>query len=153
LEGHTGTVTSVAFSPDGKRIVSGSDDKTMKVWDASIGQANLTLEGHARRAMIMAFSPDGKRIVSAGMFDKTLKVWDASLAHRFDEVIGDSLVTRTQPDQRELAWQVRAQAWQRKEAESSFAAGEWFAARFHYHQIHQDQSDKSLNWFRLGMAH
>ena len=46
LKGHTGAVWSVAFSPDGKRIVSGSEDKTLKVWDATTGQEMLTLKGH-----------------------------------------------------------------------------------------------------------
>ena len=46
LKGHTDRVTSVAFSPDGKRIVSGSDDKTVKVWDARQGQELLSLKGH-----------------------------------------------------------------------------------------------------------
>ena len=46
LKGHTGWVSSVAFSPDGKRLVSGSLDKTVKVWDAQTGQEILTLKGH-----------------------------------------------------------------------------------------------------------
>ena len=77
LKGHTDQVTSVAFSPDGKRIVSGSEDQTLKVWDATSGQETLTLNGHSGRVMSVAFSPDGKRIVSAGG-DQTLKVWDAT---------------------------------------------------------------------------
>ena len=67
----------MAFSPDGKRIVSGSWDKTVKVWDAARGQEILTLKGHTDLVTSVAFSPDGKRIAS-GSEDKTVKVWDAS---------------------------------------------------------------------------
>jgi WD40 repeat protein len=65
----------VSFSPDGKRIVSGSNDKTVKLWDAEIGQESLTLKGHRGDVYSVAFSPDGKRIVS-GSNDNTVKVWD-----------------------------------------------------------------------------
>ena len=76
LKGHTGSLTSVAFSADGKRIVSGSYDKTVKVWDADKGTETLTLKGHTQPVSSVAFSADGKRIVS-GSYDKTVKVWDA----------------------------------------------------------------------------
>jgi WD40 repeat protein len=66
----------VSFSPDGRRIVSGSDDDTLKVWDAETGQEMLTLEGHSDWVRSVSFSPDGRRIVS-GSDDNTLKVWDA----------------------------------------------------------------------------
>jgi WD40 repeat protein len=81
LKGHTLGVTSVAFSPDGKRIASGSWDNTLKVWDAASGQETLTLNGHTGAVMSVAFSPDGKRIATSGSLDLmllTLKVWDAS---------------------------------------------------------------------------
>ena len=54
----------MAFSPDGKRIVTGSGDQTVKVWDADTGQEVLTLKGHTAQVTSVAFSPDGKRIVS-----------------------------------------------------------------------------------------
>ena len=47
LKGHSGYVCSVSFSPDGQRIVSGSGDETVKVWDAATGQETLTLKGHS----------------------------------------------------------------------------------------------------------
>ena len=73
---HTGWVLSVAFSPDGKRIVSGSGDQTVKVWNAQTGQEPLTLKGHTGWVLSVCFSPDGKRIVS-GSGDQTMKVWIA----------------------------------------------------------------------------
>jgi WD40 repeat protein len=77
LKGHTGIVTSVAFSPDGKRILSGSwGDDTLRVWDAGKGSEIRTLTGHADATRSASYSPDGKRIVS-GSEDTTLKVWDA----------------------------------------------------------------------------
>jgi WD40 repeat protein len=76
LEGHTKLVTSVAFSPDGKRIVSGSNDNTVCIWDAETGAAlREPLEGHTDRVTSVAFSPDGKRIVSSSL-DKTVRIWD-----------------------------------------------------------------------------
>ena len=67
---------SVSWNADGSRIVSGSGDKTLKVWDAATGKAVLTLEGHSGAVMSVSWNADGSRIVS-GSFDKTLKVWDA----------------------------------------------------------------------------
>jgi len=77
LLGHGDWVGSIAFSPDGKRIISGSGDKTIKVWDAVTGAEVMTLRGHGNMVNSAAFSPDGKRIVS-GSADKTIKVWDAA---------------------------------------------------------------------------
>jgi WD40 repeat protein/serine/threonine protein kinase len=76
LRGHGDMVLSVAFSPDGKRIASGSRDNTVKIWDTEKGGEPLrTLVGHNGGVPSVAFSPDGKRIVS-GSWDETLKIWD-----------------------------------------------------------------------------
>ncbi|KIJ91548.1 hypothetical protein K443DRAFT_47094, partial [Laccaria amethystina LaAM-08-1] len=60
LKGHTDLVTSVAFSPDGKQIVSGSNDKSVRVWDASTGDELNVLKGRTGLVRSFAFSPDGK---------------------------------------------------------------------------------------------
>ncbi|KAL0958024.1 hypothetical protein HGRIS_000200 [Hohenbuehelia grisea] len=78
LHAHIRMVASVAFSPDGARIVSGSSDHTIRVWDASTGSPTMPpLEGHTLPVNSVAFSPDGARIVS-GSDDSTIRVWDAS---------------------------------------------------------------------------
>ena len=69
-------MSSVSFSPDGMRIVSGSNDETAKVWDAATGTPLLELKGHMFRVNGASFSPDGTRIVTGGL-DKTARVWDA----------------------------------------------------------------------------
>ena len=75
LQGHTRYVTSVAISADGRTIVSGSGDKTIKVWDTESGACRQTLHGHADEVWSIAISADGRTIVS-GSRDKALKVWD-----------------------------------------------------------------------------
>ena len=76
VAGHTNSVPSVAFLSDGSRIVSGSYDKTVRVWDAMSGEELKSLAGHTGPVPSVAFSPDGSRIVS-GSLDKTVRVWDA----------------------------------------------------------------------------
>ncbi|KFH40933.1 Vegetative incompatibility protein HET-E-like protein [Hapsidospora chrysogenum ATCC 11550] len=75
LEGHNGGVMSVAFSPDGRQIASGSYDDTIKVWDYRSGACTQTLEGHDGPVRFAAFSPDGRQIASSS-HDSTIKVWD-----------------------------------------------------------------------------
>jgi len=73
---HTCYVYTANFSPDGSRIVTASDDKTAKVWDATTGKEITSLDGHTDLVYTANFSPDGSRIVTASL-DKTAKVWDA----------------------------------------------------------------------------
>ena len=82
IEGHSGWVDSVAVSPDGRRIVSGSGDKTIKVWNLATGKLERTLNGHSSSVGGVAVSPDGRRIVSGSgdLFssndDSTIRVWN-----------------------------------------------------------------------------
>ncbi|MDB5335813.1 MAG: serine/threonine protein kinase with repeat, partial [Planctomycetaceae bacterium] len=76
IQGHTAPVQSVSFSPDGKHLVSGSWDHTIKLWDALTGKKIRTLEGHSGWIRSVSFSHDGLRIVSSSD-DKTVKIWDA----------------------------------------------------------------------------
>ena len=76
LKGHVHAVHSVSCSPDGKRIASGSLDRTIKIWDANSGDEELVLRGHQGWVRGVDYSPDGLTIVSGG-FDGKLKIWDA----------------------------------------------------------------------------
>src|SRR5262249_11695876 len=74
LKGHANAVTSIAVMPDGRRVVSGSDDTTVKVWDLAVAQETRALKGSLNRAMTVAVMPDSKRILRGGNF--TLKIED-----------------------------------------------------------------------------
>ena len=76
LEGHRGTVRSVAFSPDGSTLASGSWDDTIRLWNAVTGEHKTTLEGHWGTVNSVAFSPDGSTLAS-GSYDDTIRLWNA----------------------------------------------------------------------------
>jgi WD40 repeat protein len=87
LRGHKRSVLSAAFSPDGSRIVTVSEDKTARVWDAAAGRAIAVLSGHKDEVWSAAFSPDGSRIVTAS-WNGTARVWDAATGKEIAVLIG-----------------------------------------------------------------
>jgi WD40 repeat protein/serine/threonine protein kinase len=89
LYGHSGGVLSAAFSPDGTRIITGSWDRTARVWDASTGTPLLDLKGHTHNVDSAVFSPDGTRIIT-GSSDQTAKMWDARTGAPLLELKGDT---------------------------------------------------------------
>jgi hypothetical protein len=87
LIGHAFFVSACAVTPDGRRMVSASWDKTLKVWDLESGRAVATLVGHVDRVSACAVTPDGRRVVSASE-DKTLKVWDLESGRAVATLVG-----------------------------------------------------------------
>jgi len=81
LTGHEGVVSSVAFSPDGRRLVSVSNDGmavgTVKIWDGATGKELFALKGHDAAVSNVAFSPDGRRM-AWGVEDRTVRVCDSA---------------------------------------------------------------------------
>ena len=93
--GHTRIVTCISYSPNGCYIVSGSFDKTIRMWDAETGTAvGKPLEGHTGFVMSVAYSPDGHHIIS-GSSDKTIWVWDGEAGSAVGKPLGGHTDTVT----------------------------------------------------------
>jgi len=118
FKGHTGRVTSCAYSPDGRHIVSSSDvnspdgrrnvlssdENPLKVWETETGLELISLKGHMRKVNFCAYSPDGRRIVSASD-DNTLKVWDPETGQELFTLKGHKYAVRScaySPDGRHI---------------------------------------------------
>ena len=77
LAGHSAAITSAAFSPDGSRAVTGSQDNTAKLWDAATGKEILSLPGHTQEVTSVSFSPDGRNVLTSSR-DGTAIIWLAN---------------------------------------------------------------------------
>src|SRR5438067_2341312 len=78
LKGHSDVIYSIAFTPDGKQVVSGSFDNTVKLWEAKTGKEIRTFggpSGHQKLVLSVAVSADG-RMIASGSQDNTAKIWD-----------------------------------------------------------------------------
>jgi WD40 repeat protein len=85
--GHSFPVNVVTYSSDGKLLLSGSSDGTIKLWAAATGQLVRTFQGRADYVSLLAFSPDGKRLVS-GNGEKTFELWDGASGQRLRTFVG-----------------------------------------------------------------
>ncbi len=88
FSGHREEVTSVAFSPYGRLLASGSVDRTIKIWDVSSRQLKRTLTGHENSVESVAFSPDG-HLLASGSADKTIKLWDVATGNLKQSLSGN----------------------------------------------------------------
>ena len=92
--GHSVSINSAAWSPDGTRIVSGGDDSTVRIWDAQTGESVGKYDGHIGYINSAAWSPDGTRIVSGGS-DSTVRIWDAQTGESVGKYEGHSGTIRS----------------------------------------------------------
>lgn len=88
--GHSGRVNSVAFSPDGQLVASGSDEHSIRLWDVRTGKLLRTLTGHADRVYSVVFSPDGQ-LLASGSKDTTVKLWDVRTGRELLTLTGHSV--------------------------------------------------------------
>jgi len=116
LRGHSDQVLSAAFSPDGRRIVTASRDRTARIWNASTGREIAILRGHEGHIESAKFSPDGTHVVTASD-DGTARIWDTGTGHEIVTLRGhdDSVVGAAfSPDGTRIvtaSWDKTARIW------------------------------------------
>jgi serine/threonine protein kinase len=88
FKGHTNVVSSVAFSADGRQAISGSWDRTIRLWDVTTGDELKRFEGHPKTVRSVAISPDGTRLASGGGGDHTVRLWDIATGKEVRKLSG-----------------------------------------------------------------
>jgi WD40 repeat protein len=105
LEGHNARLNAVRFSPDGRRLATGADDHTARIWDAESGKQLATLSEHSMRVWTVAFSPDGRRLAT-GSQDSTARLWDMDTGKQLFTLAGHTgtvMALAFSPDGKQLA--------------------------------------------------
>ncbi|MFG3818211.1 WD40 repeat domain-containing protein, partial [Limnothrix redekei] len=97
LQGHSGWVLSVSWSPDGKTLATGSFDKTVKLWNVASGQEIATLQGHSGGVSSVSWSPDGKTLATDS-YDNTVKLWPMTIDGLLDKACAYLKPYLTNPD-------------------------------------------------------
>ncbi|CAD8167197.1 unnamed protein product [Paramecium pentaurelia] len=83
LDGHSSSVRSACISPDGNTLASGSNDKSIRLWDVKTGQQQAKLDGHENWVASVCFSPDGNTLAS-GSYDNSIRLWDVKTLKEID---------------------------------------------------------------------
>jgi WD40 repeat protein/class 3 adenylate cyclase/tRNA A-37 threonylcarbamoyl transferase component Bud32 len=131
LSGHASSIKAVTFSPDGKRILTGSWDNTAKLWDATSGQELLTFKrGNAWPILSVAFSPDGQRIAT-GSYDQTVTLWDVASGKQLLTLKGHSSSINS------LAFSPNGQ-------QIATAGGDWMSSADHTAKVWDAGSDRQV---------
>jgi WD40 repeat protein/serine/threonine protein kinase/TPR repeat protein len=94
ISGHTERIRSAQFSPDGKRIITASYDRTARIWDSSTGREIMQLSGHTDRLRSASYSLDGRHIVTSS-HDKTARIWDAATGQQLMVLTGHTDAVRS----------------------------------------------------------
>ncbi|NCS78064.1 MAG: protein kinase [Microcystis aeruginosa K13-07] len=105
LTGHSDRVLSVVYSPDGRYLASGSNGRTIKIWEVATGKELRTLTGHSNWVLSVVYSPDG-RYLASGSWDETIKIWEVATGKELRTLAGHSYWVESvvySPDGRYLA--------------------------------------------------
>jgi WD40 repeat protein/serine/threonine protein kinase len=105
LKGHSDSVTSVTYSPDGKQLASGSVDTTVRIWDMATMKSIAQLKGHKNWVNSVTYSPNRKQLAS-GSYDETVRIWDMATMKSIAQLKGHTHWVNSvtySPDGKQLA--------------------------------------------------